>query len=503
MTWIESFFDQRSAGEFSLLHFVAAITQPEGDITSLRSLSSERRLFGWMSHTTLFHEYRHYHDLIGTPCGFHTLLQVTRLLDEFLEHWQTKGRGPLRVPLRASAPESFIVRRYDDYRQLLTGILGDMEDPPAGPDYKLTVRVEGIPMTIPCVPLADLRFTDGRERLWPIGLRALMESTALYVQMFASIVGSDDPARPEGEDLEERGRKYVQLWQELVSRGHLAPYTVAHFYDHYVSGRFPPLGRVPALADAAMLYSGFSEAAYPGTEKTFDHPGGVFVHLVNTAATLASRSEASTSFLDRVAARAELPPYVATLEQMASRLETRPESLLPGFLLPESAATPLIGDVRSILLRDHAEIIRARAGAPDRWLLPSDYLRSFGSLPRPPIAVINDRPVLSRGAREGAWMSTWMFFLSALGDVVEKNRLECPVFHRFQALGTAFSFDDPSAPGRTTSCARFIAASGCGVYDGAFRESQPPGCPFALAVRQLLDGCSFDSIHFEPDPLQR
>lgn len=503
MTLITSFFDQIYDGEFNLLNFSVSLSNVAGDFSDLRKLSPDARLEEWMRQTSPFHEYRHYHDLIGTTCGFHTILHVTRLVDLFIYECQNRGRGVLRVPLRKSDPQSPLVRLYDDYQQFLRAITGDFPAATAGEGAEfLTLRpVEavGLRLKLPFFLLTDVDHATGsyRERLTPIGLRALMESTALEVQLFLSVIGASDNMDDRGSPEERlaRGGRYFDKWGDIIRSGFITPYGVCHFYYHYMTREFPPMAHVGAFADAAMMYSGFSEAVFPGTPPTFDHPGIIFCNLIN-ASTQVERKGSLSRLLTDAGSLVELPPYEATIEQMANRLAAAPASTVPASFQPENARIEFISVLRSYMFRDHAAVIGERAKNPDDWLLPPKYLQKYSSIPKPPMLSLDNLASASRSPRETAYWVTWIFLLELIGDLIEREELTCPIYERFKALGALVTFNDPEREGAATNCSRFIERGLCGKYDGSYKKGQPPACPFATHVDRFFGRLSYDGVVF-------
>ena len=498
-----SFFDQVYEGEFSLLNFSVSLSNSADDYSDIRDLAPDARLDEWMRRTSTFHEYRHYHDLIGTTCGFHTILHVTRLVDEFLYECMERGRGVLRAPVRKHDPLSRLVRLYDDYQNFLRALVGDFPFEAArdGQDFTDVRPVEavGLRLNVPFFILTDIDHVTGShvDRLTPVGLRALMESTALGVQVFVSMVGASENMDDTGseEEMLARGKRYFDKWGDIIRSGFIVPYGVCHFYYHYMTRRFPPAAEVGAFADAAMIYSGFSEAAFPNTPPTFDHPGLIFCNLVN-AATQVDRDGPLSAMLSDAGALVDLPPYGQTIEQLANRLATEPDSTVPAPLRPESARSGFINTLRSHMFRDHAMIMSARASNPDDWLIPSEYLQKYDRVPMPPFLSLGSHTSLSRPGSEMAYWVTWMFLLELIEDLIERGELTCPVYKRFKVLGERFSFPDPEREGADTNCVRFIEGDLCGKFDGGYKKGQPAHCPFATQVNKFLGWLSYDGVDF-------
>jgi hypothetical protein len=500
---IDSFFDQRYEGEFNLLNFSVSISHDYA-FPDRSALDSEQLLQAVMASTTLFHEYRHFHDLVGTPCGLHTMLHVTRLVDKFLNFCRTSGTGSLSVPLRKNTPNSSLVALFDEYQSFLKTICGDLPSEPApsdGPAIRpRVVRTLDLDLKLPLMLLTDIDPLAGeaRNRFVPIGLRALMEACAIDTQIFLAVVGAGDPDLVDKREMIARGERALELGSQIIRGGFLVPYAVCSLEYHYFTREFPPLASLTALCDASLTYSGFSEAAFPGTSPTFDHPGIVFVNLLQGWAQLPKSSKRLqlSQRLTKVAEGLELPGYESVISDIASRAQTDPYSLAPRFLGPDEAKSPFIGRIRRYLFHDFGSIMQQKAAAPEKWLVAPEYLRQYEKLPLPPLVSIAGTGI--SGHRPKAelvdWI-LWIFLLSMITDLVENHQLTCPILSRFAGLANLFSFEDPSHPEVTTNCVPFIAKQCCGSYNGQFKIGQPE-CPFTTHVRHILNSFSFDRVDF-------
>jgi hypothetical protein len=503
---IDSFFDQQYEGEFSLLNFCISVAR-EYKFPDRHAFGPDQLLHEVMSATALFHEYKHYHDLVGTPCGLHLMLHVTRLVDRFLAYCQSEGRGTLFVPLRKSAPLSPLVVLFDGYQSFLRAMCGDLPWRPAhsgsNDDEESRVRVMGLDLKIPMVRLTDIDPLSGedRDRFIPVGMRAIMEASALDTQFFLSAVGAGDPHSVDEEEMLARGDRVLKLTSKVIRGGFLIPYAVCSLLFHYTSRKFPPLGTLSALSDAALTYSGFSEAAFPGTAPTFDHPGLVFMNLLDAWATLPKTAEPSrlSLQLDEATKNMGCPGYESAIAEIANRAETNPDSLAPHALGPNEAKTIHISRIRSYLFRDFSRIAKQKAADPEKWFIAPEYLRQYEELPFPPLASVGKSAI--RGVRPKSetvdWF-VWLFLLAMIGDLIENHQLNCPIAARFPAQGELFVFDDPSHPGASTNCIPFIEKRCCGSYNGRFKEGQPT-CPFTQHVTRILDSFSFNRIEFSPE----
>lgn len=498
MRFIESFFDQAHQGEFSLLHFAISASAPPESF-SFNHLDPELRLKEWMRGTSYFHECRHYHDLVGTTCGFHTMLQVSRLVDLFLHECLTNARGILHVPLRKHAPFSPLVLLYDQYQMLLRTILGDFPPEPVKKEAQGVELRRVSSIEVPFFVLTDFDHATFayRDRAVPIGLRALLEASALEMQIYLTVGGASSRDVVDHQEIRDRGDRYLSLWSHLIRSGFILPYGICHFYFHYATRKYPPVAVLQAFADAAMMYSGFSEAVYPGESPTYDHPGMTFVTMVNLFAAKGSDEGSLVDMLENTGRLiGDLPLYRALIQQMAERLDSDPASVIPKGYRPQDAKTGTIATIRDFLLRDHTAILKDRAEDPEAWLHGPEYLKRFNQLPMPPLVQVEGAFTFHRPRAEMAQWILWIFLLALVEDLVENGRIQCPIFFRLRALGSHFSFEDPAKKGAQTDCTPFMEKNLCGAYDGRFKPGQPPTCPFALTIDRVLKAFPFEDMVF-------
>ena len=102
---VNSFFDTSRTAQFNLLHLSLSMHSEIPTFSLLgKGLNESDRLDSWINATSYFHELRHFHDLVGSVCGFHTLLESTRLVDEVLACLQNPQAPKVRAPMRSAQP---------------------------------------------------------------------------------------------------------------------------------------------------------------------------------------------------------------------------------------------------------------------------------------------------------------------------------------------------------------------------------------------------------------
>lgn len=489
----DSFFESRGAGDFSPLGLTLAMinAKPDVEFDRWHSLPEDERLTNWMNVSAYFHELRHYHDLVGSVCGFHTVLEGTALVDQF---YDCLGKGSL----------SGAANLYSQYGEFFKVVMGDL--PPQRTDEELkddlATKFESTTPQVttyyPQVLVSGRNPESGRRESLgvPLGLRALMEHIATEMQIVAAAVGAgEDPQ--DKLDPEGRVRRSHSLWASLF-RARFHPYYIARLYASYAryespgqSSRllhwYPPMVDVSVLAQVAMDISGYARISGKEGEAPweFEHPGQAFAHLLAAWAETDQRPDAlavANSVTERVMGKT----YLEFLEQYAVTLENEPRRALPRHLLPESAQMPAVGKIRDAILADHADLIRTKIENPNLWFVPVDYLRNAGQLPKPPLQSVSYQDEMPRGKDLAVLFLTWSFLLSYMQGIAEGGDVSCPIAYRMPAIGDMVNFPDPQDPQKKTNCRPFIEASLCGRFNGRFLPTQPQ-CPFSEMTTHIAE----------------
>jgi hypothetical protein len=415
---IHTFFDPEASGSFSLLNLSLTMANSPGDFNAAawRSLPEEERIEQWMTSTALFHEIRHYHDLLGTICGFHLLLEATQFVDGFYVTLLKRMPSKMVAPIRRHNPDTALAQMYDRYSEFLKIVLGDIPRERlsassnlvtwpvrryASPKLGVSLAYPLIPFTVP-----DPFSGESETFLTPIGLRSLMEHTAVELQIFlASIGAGEDPDDPM--DSEGRARRSHNLWSSLY-RSSYYNYVTAHFFASLMLAGvapkstvspvnvIPPMGEVFILAQMAMDYAGYApiERSRSGYDWQFEHPGLVFGHLMASwSRSIADRGlrtapnwDVETAALkdaDAVSLSVFDHTYSEMMRLYVDGLETRPQSYIPSHLMPSRAQMALIAKLREDLLADHTKCMSVKANNLCSMMLPPGYLRLSDQLPRP------------------------------------------------------------------------------------------------------------------------
>lgn len=341
---INSFFEPRSSGRFSLLNLSLSMTNVVSDFDAVTSGDTAEglRIDQWLTRTAYFHELRHYHELVGSVCGFHLLLETTALADNFYRALRRESSHTLAIPLLKASPQHPAARIFAGYRDFLVVLLGDMpvqSFPEVKREIPVREFVSHLPRATLRYPLVAFRRRDhfsGRmnDLLVSVGLRSLMELTATEMQIVLAAIGAgadpDDPVDAEG-----RVRRNHSAWSTLLRSGFYC-YWVARLFGIYracdlvggpvsLANTTPPLLELSAIAQAAMDFAGY--AGYPdphcGHAWEFEHPGIVYGHLLSHWHPGAANDLVEMVDSIAVAEQAIGRTYREFLEQYSRSLDTR------------------------------------------------------------------------------------------------------------------------------------------------------------------------------------
>jgi hypothetical protein len=514
--FVNSFFDSRQVGEFSLQYLSLAMRNPPVELEkSWRARPEATKLHTWLDYTAYFHELRHYHDLVGTVCGFHIFLETTYLVDAFLESLRRLSQRKLLLPILQFAPDTEAARIYSGYKEFLKVVMGDLpieiEDTYTDiyPSRTFTSLLPPLRTTYFLVPMWRRNPETGLEeyRLVALGVRALMEHIATEMQIFlaALAVGEDAEDTPTGEDVFRRSHF---LWSDLV-RADFLPYIVCRIFATYRlhvlepdkkidMPRFvkvtPRLGEIAPFAQAALDLGGYVPIADPIQNYTweFEHPGLIFGHLMDAWGKTERRADLLTS-VNNATIEVMKKSYTDFLTRYAENLQSKPYTLVPPHLSPMNAKSQLIAKLREDAFELHRTLIKSKVEDLWSWFTPHRYLELTGQLPAPPIQSVPGMGVHTFEKEKRVRFLMWNFLLSFIEGIAESGNFVCPIKSRAPVVGSSVFFPDPRTPGKQTNCTPFIDQNQCGHFDGKFLATQPP-CPFVDLIEELTSqvGLEFD-----------
>jgi hypothetical protein len=518
MALIDSFFESSSSGAFSLNDLSLSLRHipPAEGFESLRGIGDEpQRMNAWLAATAYFHEMRHYHDLIGTPSGLGLFLETTRLIDKVLVAMRDSAGGNL-LPLQRRQPDAPAAKLYRLHHSVLAALLGEnarLSTPEESASQKLIVDEFdfpeiGLDFAVPLVPIPRFNQLTGEreERQVPLGLRALLEHTATEIQLFTAAIGAgDDPYTTE--DFAGRGRRFLEMFQELV-RGDRTPYYALRLLGQYhlhgskprVAGfdTLPKLGSLMATTQAALDIGGYAPVQGEGWK--YEHPGLAFAHLLtfwhNDFESFDTEIDAVDTAVSKLIGRG----WRDFLGHYVKRLEHDLHGTIPPFLRPDAAEMPLIGELRRSVLEAHLAIMRSKAASLRPWADPVAYVSHIKDLPPPPLLLASGFRVGVSSSRQGAYFLLWSTLLGIVENAMDTGPFDCTIRRRMGPAMDFFSFADPDAPGQETSCHRFVERQLCGDFSGHFRSGQPPLCPFARLVNVLRHECGIEFFFEEVKP---
>lgn len=478
----------------------------EYDPESWRVQPEANRIDRWMDTTAYFHELRHYHDLVGTVCGFHILLEATALVDQFYTALRQEAPVKLSMPLKKTQPELEAVQLYHRYREFLKIILGDvgMED---GREESAQVPVRHFVSNDPNVtttyPLVAVTRPDPwsgsiRTRWVPLGLRALMEHIATEMQIFIVVIAAgQDP--DDKIDSEGRVRRMFDIWGSLF-RSDFIPYTTAYLFASYRLHDLtspaepdpfkitPRLGEILVIAEASLDLSGYRAFPNPSGSYSweFEHPGLVFAHLLGSWGQ-GNRDNDFKIMIDEATRNIKVlgTTYREFLKGYVDALPKRPNGLIPPHLRPMSASDPLIAQLRKYLFQDHEALITMKAKNLDSWFMPPLYLGNINSLPEPPLQSVPWLMVTLNNKDRTLRFLWWNFMVAFMEGLVESTEVLCPIMAKAPILGRHIAFPESKDSNRTTNCTGFIETKKCGLFNGQFLPTQP-ACPFVDVIGYLL-----------------
>lgn len=505
---VNSFFEPKGRGEFSMLNLSLAMVNNavEYDPESWLAEPEATRIDRWMDTTAYFHELRHYHDLVGTVCGFHVLLEATALVDHFYAALRQEAPIKLSMPLKKTQPQLKAVQLYLRYREFLKVVLGDVgmeygwKESKHVPVRHFVSDVPNVTTTYPLVPVTrpDPWSGSNQTRLIPLGLRSLMEHIATEMQIFIVVIAAgQDPH--DKIDAEGRVRRMFDIWGSLF-RSDFIPYVTAYLFASYRlhvltspakpdRSKFTPgMGEILAIAEASLDFSGYH--AFPDPRGSysweFEHPGLAFAHLVDSWGKV-DRATDLKIMVDEAARNIKVlgKTYREFLKSYVDALPERPNGLVPPHLRPISASDPLIAQLRKDLFQDHEALITMKAENLDSWFMPPLYIDSINRLPSPPLQSVPGLVVTARNKDRTLRFLWWNFMVAFMEGLVESTEILCPIMAKAPFLGRHIAFPDPEDSSRTTNCTGFIEARKCGLFNGQFLSTQPP-CPFVDVIAYLL-----------------
>jgi hypothetical protein len=257
--------------------------------------------------TTLDHELRHFHDLIGSEAGFALLLNTIDAMQGFyraLPHLATLGfiRAPLtRWAQRPTAPE--IIRQFVQFyrtKYLMTRIgigdfassvkLGHQETTPVTRAATLVGETKSAAVDLPFLanPMVDIHSGKSYIVQWPIGFRTLTEGNAFNIQAFMTAVHVVGPGTASGDEYWEpigeqinRIERRLQIYPYLVTRKICAAFFAPLFTERRRTGMPLVLGGnlELALSDLALMVAMPRASSLDRFLERFDirQPGAIFV----------------------------------------------------------------------------------------------------------------------------------------------------------------------------------------------------------------------------------
>jgi hypothetical protein len=389
MELVDSFFESNNSGIFSLNDLSLSLRNdfPAGGFESIRALGSEEaRIERWFTATAYFHEMRHFHDVIGTPSGLGLFLETTRLVDDLLQALAESGDNP--VPLGRRAADAKATRLYKLRFEYLSALLGDESRPitpeeAAGSEYQVQdyrFAEMGLDFYLPLVPVPSKDRRTGKvvERQVPLGLRALLEYTATEIQTVMAAVGAGDDPHAADDSVGVSRRFSCILWK--IADTDRAPYFLVHrMAQYHLTGKcsdpVPGLGSLMALTLAALDIGGY--ARVDGQGWTYEHPGQGFAHLLAPWRGGRGSFEADIDEADGFVAGVLGQSWRDFLGRYVRQMERGQHGIVPDHLAPQTAAMPLISDIREIALRDHLAIMRSKAQDLVPWVDPVRYVQSL------------------------------------------------------------------------------------------------------------------------------
>jgi hypothetical protein len=424
------------------------------------------------------------------------------------------GGNPL--PLLHRRPDAPAARLYRLHHAVLEALLGEkarLSKPEESASQKLIVEEFdfpeiGLDFAVPLVPIPRFNQLTGEpeERQVPLGLRALFEHTATEIQLFTAAIGAgDDPYTTE--DFAGRGRRFLEMFQELV-RGDRTPYyalrLLGQYHLHGAKPRaagfdtLPKLGSLMATTQAALDIGGYAPVRGEGWK--YEHPGLAFTHLLTSWHNDLTSFDTEIDAVDAAVGKLIGYGWRDFLGLYVKRLERDLEGTVPPFLRPDAAEMPLIGDLRRSVLEAHLAIMRSKVADLHPWADPVAYVSHIKDLPPPPLLLAAGFRVGASSSRQGAQFLLWSTLLGVIENAMEAGPFDCTIRHRMSPAMDFFSFADPDAPGQETGCHRFVEQQRCGDFDGQFRPGQPPLCPFARLVNALRHECGIEFSFEEAKP---
>ena len=426
-----TFFESVERGSFELFNFSLSMRNEAlaWDSGAVRAEPEQVRLERWVERTAYFHEVRHYHDLIGSVCGLHILLEATRLVDETL--W-----------LRSHGDPSAVATAVRAHKEFVSFILGaqtpDQVESVEAAHRELPVRefvYRGFQTVTVMVPIVDQDPRTGEVgHLWyRFGMRALMEHIGTELQIFIAAIGAgSDPHASDSAGTVERAHS---AWGSLKRRRRHV-YMLCHEWamlqqatQRRATGETtgwdwaratPPLGDITILAAMALDLSGYAPVrdSRGNVQWQFEHPGAAFANLLLAWAELGDRYLAIDSLADELAQKVLRGQRYSTWLAAYNRSLQLRSSIVPEDLRPSSAHSSQIRAIREFVIAEHVQIMQAKQSNLTNWLLPPEYIRQLAKFPIPPLQEVAGRPIHSRPNKVVELVRTWNSLLKQAEEVL-------------------------------------------------------------------------------------
>ncbi|MBI4521937.1 MAG: hypothetical protein HY701_13955 [Gemmatimonadetes bacterium] len=371
--------------------------------------------------TNEIHELRHVHDYFGTAAGFDRFVQTLKDGVAFYQLWERLvERRAMKLPLTEWAKDAAAPQELRDYmagRERYIASLRTLQAPIApfggggasNSDFILLYHGGGFQAIVPTVTinLASVKSGKPLHKVVPLGLHAVMEGTASFIQRQAvkRLFGDEHVTRatrvlsggPSGDD---------QWLYYLV---------IDHCFMEAFKVFFIPFAL--ALCDLAMM-PGRGESG--GADS---HPGVRLRKAIGAAQRVgAIGPDSETRLSDYMEQITQACGWDSPQEVIRQRLE-RMERLLSGDRDPS-----VWGRLLNDLANSHRRCLEIRKEFPDVFAEPEFYFTALSRLPESPVFIEGHHiEFRGRDVDDAASFRWWFMFEHFQRQLLFDRTLPCPL----------------------------------------------------------------------------